>query len=61
MWAYCAKLVTKLENVLVQPEMRTTPHELFYGENPAWIPHLHSFGEIAVVKLPDKIQSKLSN
>jgi hypothetical protein len=58
MWAYCALLVTKLENVLICSEMGTTPHDLFYGENPEWIPHLHSFGEIAVVKIPDKIQSK---
>jgi hypothetical protein len=59
MWDYCAQLVTKLDNILICPDMGTTPHKLFYGENPTWIPHLHSLGEIAVVKLTDKIQSKL--
>jgi hypothetical protein len=53
MLAYCAKLITKLDNILICPDMGTTTHELFYGENPTWIPHLHSSGEISVVKLPD--------
>jgi hypothetical protein len=61
MWAYAALLVTKLDTILLCPEMGTTPHELFYGTQPVWINHLRTFGKIAIVKHPTKMQSKIKN
>jgi hypothetical protein len=34
---------------------------LFYGSQPEWKKHLHSFGEIAIFKHHTKIQSKIKN
>jgi hypothetical protein len=60
MWAYCALLITKLDNA-IRPDIHLSPDELFYDYNPAWLPHLHSFGEMAIVKKPKKIQDELKN
>jgi hypothetical protein len=61
MWAYCALLITKMDNALIHSDVHLSPYELFYNYNPAWPPHLHSFGEIAIAKKPKKIQAKLKN
>jgi hypothetical protein len=61
MWAYAALLATKLDNILILTDKQKTPYELFYGSNPKWVLHLHSFGEIAIVKNNKKIKSKLEN
>jgi hypothetical protein len=45
MWAYCASLITKLDNALIRSDLHLLPYELFYDSNPAWLPHLHSYGE----------------
>jgi hypothetical protein len=44
MWAYCALLITKLDNALIRSDVHLSPYELFFDYNPAWLPHLHSFG-----------------
>jgi hypothetical protein len=61
MWAYCALLITKLDNALIRSDVHLSPYELFYEYNPSWLPHFHSFGEIAIVQNPKKIQAKLKN
>jgi hypothetical protein len=33
MWAYAALLVTKLDNILLRPDMGSTPYELFLWES----------------------------
>jgi hypothetical protein len=42
LWAQCANLATKLENILIIPETNTTPHEMVYGSPPDWIDNLHT-------------------
>jgi hypothetical protein len=49
LWAKCANLATKLENILIIPDTNTTPHEMVYGSPPDWIDNLHKFGELANV------------
>jgi hypothetical protein len=61
LWAYSTSQATDLENIIVQPEHKATAYELFYDGNPAWMDSLHKFGEIAVVRDPVKIWSKLKN
>jgi hypothetical protein len=56
MWAYCTLLITKLDNAHIFSDVHFSPYALFYYYNPAWLPHLHSFGEIAIVKNPKKIR-----
>jgi hypothetical protein len=51
----------KLPNSLIRPDVKMSPYEFFYGSNPDWLPHLHTFGEIAIAKKPNNIQSKLKN
>jgi hypothetical protein len=36
-------------------------NELFHDYNPAWLPHLHPFSEMAIVKKLMNIQAKLKN
>jgi hypothetical protein len=50
-----------LDNELVRRDVKMSPHKFYYRFNPAWIPHLHPFGEIAIVNNPKMIQSKLNN
>jgi hypothetical protein len=61
MWVYCAILMTKLDNALSRSDVHLSPYEIFYDYNPAWFPHLHSFGEMAIVTKPKKIQDNLNN
>jgi transposase InsO family protein len=61
MWAYSANQATDLENIIVQPGQKATAYELFYDGNPEWLDSLHTFGEIAFVRDPVKIRSKLKN
>jgi hypothetical protein len=42
--AYCALLITKLDNSLIHSDVHLSPYELFHDYNPAWLPHLQSFG-----------------
>jgi hypothetical protein len=58
MWAFPALLVTKFDNILLCPQIGTTPHEL----QPVWINHLHTFSEIAIDKhLTNMKSSKIKN
>jgi hypothetical protein len=34
---------------------------MYHEETPKWIPFLRTFGEIAIVKAPTKLQAKLTN
>jgi hypothetical protein len=61
MWAYCALIFTKLDDALIPSDVNLSPSELFYDYNPAWLPHLQSFGENAIVNKPKKIHAKLKN
>jgi hypothetical protein len=42
-------------------DVNLSPYELFFDYNPAWLTHLHSFGEIPIGKNNKKIQAKLKN
>ena len=61
MWAYSANHATDLDNIIVQPGRHATAYELFYEKNPEWMDTLHKFGEIAIVRDPVRICSKLKN
>jgi len=50
-----------LENVIVPTNKTASAYKLFHGEDYKGLNHLHVFGEIAVVKGSNKIQSKLKN
>jgi hypothetical protein len=39
-------LFAKLDNALIRSDTHLSPYELFYDYNPAWLPRLHSFGEM---------------
>jgi hypothetical protein len=59
MWAYSVNQATELENIIVQPEHEATAYVLFYDGNPEWMDSLHKFVEIAIVRDPVKMQTKL--
>jgi len=50
-----------LENVIVPANKTASAYKLFHGEDCKGLNHLHIFGEVAVVKGSNKIQSKLKN
>jgi len=50
-----------LENVIVPTNKTASAYKLFHGEDYKGLNHLHVFGEVAVVKGSNKIQSKLKN
>jgi len=50
-----------LENVIVPTNKAASAYKLFHGEDCEGLNHLHIFGEVAVVKGSNKIQSKLKN
>jgi hypothetical protein len=63
LWAQCAKLATKLENILCGSAEDKSPAEKFYGELPKWVKKLKVFGEVAIIS-DDKnkaIRGKLSD
>ena len=61
-WAQCARLATQLENVIVKQNQQTSASMMFHGNEPNWVHHLRTFGEIGIVK-DDKqpIKGKLKN
>jgi Reverse transcriptase (RNA-dependent DNA polymerase) len=63
LWAQCAQLATKLENILVTSTQTKSPYFMLHGKHPLWINNLHSFGELAVVHdgKNSKISGKLNN
>jgi hypothetical protein len=61
LWAQCAAVVTKLENIIVKEHNDVSSHEKFYGVTPTLINHLRTFGEIAIVHDGKKIRGKLTN
>ena len=61
LWAQCAHVATKLENIIVKDDSNSTSHEKFYGVTPTLINHLRKFGEIAIVNDSKKIKGKLTN
>ena len=60
LWAQAALVATQLENILVD-ESGKTPHVNLKGENPPWINHLRTFGEIAIAYNNAPIKSKLKD
>jgi hypothetical protein len=61
MWAYCALHATRLDNILICPDTHLSPYKMYHQESPTWLPHLKTFGEIAIVRITLKIQAKLDN
>ena len=63
---FCCEVIstaTKLDNIMVRPERTKPPHTLFYGEDAKYARSLRTFGEMAVVAIPEgkKMRSKLDN
>jgi len=50
-----------LENVIVPKNKTASVYKLFHGEDYKGLNHLHIFGEVAIVKVSNKIQGKLKN
>jgi hypothetical protein len=63
LWAQCAKLACKLENILVGPNDTKSSMEKFDGELPKWVKNLRTFGEVAIIsdEKNKKIRSKLTD
>lgn len=61
LWAQCASVATKLENIIVKENSDSSSHEKFYGVTPTLINHLRTFGEIAIVHDGKKIRGKLTD
>jgi hypothetical protein len=60
-WAQCAAVITKLENIIVKENNDGSSHEKFYEVTPTLINHLRTFGEIAIVHDGNKkIRGKLA-
>jgi hypothetical protein len=59
LWAQCAFLTCKLENIIVKTSDLKSASEIFYGKNPIWIKNLKTFGEVAIVS--DHTQRKMKN
>ena len=53
-------MATQLENILVDDSGKT-PHVNLKGENPPWVNHLRTFGEIAIAYDNAPIKSKLKD
>jgi hypothetical protein len=61
MWAYCALHATRLDNILICPDTHLSPYKTYHQETPSWLPHLKTFGENVIIKIPLTIQAKLDN
>jgi hypothetical protein len=61
MWAYASLHATKLDNLLIRPYTHLSPVYMYYGHTTEWAEHLHSFGEIEVVKSTTRMKAKLAN
>jgi hypothetical protein len=61
MWVFCSLQATRLDNILIRPDTRLSPYEMYHEETPKWIQLLRAFGEIAMVKTTTKLQDKLKN
>jgi hypothetical protein len=61
MWANCALHATRLDNILICLDTHLSLYEMYHQKIPSWLPHLKSFGEIAIVIISLKIQAKLDN
>jgi hypothetical protein len=60
-WAQCAYLDTQLENIISKQDGEKSSFEIFYGNNPAWIKNMHTFGEIGFINNGQKFKGKLTN
>ena len=61
LWPKCAKTVTKLENIMVNPQKEKCAHNKFYGEILDYKKYLRNFGEMGVVHSIDTVKSKLED
>ena len=62
-WCEVISTATKLDKILVRPEISSPPHTLFYGEYAKYARSLRTFGEMAVVAIHEgkKMRYKLDN
>ena len=61
LWAQCADVATKLENIIVKGGSEMSAHEKFYGYALEIFEYLRTFGEVAMVHDENKINGKLTN
>ena len=62
-WCEVISTATKLDNIMVRPEMTKPPHTLFYGKDAKYTRCLRTFGEMAVIAIHEgkKMRSKLDD
>ena len=62
-WCEVISTATKLDNIMVRPDRTKPPYTLFYNNYAKFMPHLRSFGEMAMVAIHEggKMRSKLDN
>jgi transposase InsO family protein len=62
LWVEAAATATKLSNIVVGTD-HTTPHERLFNNQPAYLHHLRTFGEVGIVadKPGPTIKSKLAD
>jgi len=60
LWAECAEMATKMENILAKPD-KEPPFQQLYKKDPLFLTSLHVFREIGVVNNAQQLRSKLAN
>ena len=60
LWAECCHSALQIDN-LMSKDKQVSSHEVYYGYKSNKAIGLHPFGELAVIKMADKHQSKLKN
>ena len=60
-WCEVISTATKLDNIMVRKDRTKPPYSLFYNDEAKYMKFLRSFGEMAVIAIPDgkKMRSKL--
>ena len=61
LWAECASTATYYENLIVDKESKKDPNNLMFNRPLKKQVKLRKFGEMCVITIKDKIQSKLAD
>ena len=62
-WHECASMATKTDNVLMRKGQIKSPYNMFYREDPGYLPHLKPFGKkgVMTMKRGSEIKAKLKD
>jgi len=61
LWAKCAAMATKIENVVVSQSKKIPAHKLLYNKEAMYVNHLCIFREVGIVHDGKKICAKQEN